>query len=49
MPLLEPKKIQKEIECDLFWPVYWFYGEEKMKEYIKNQGGDPSQLKLINF
>ena len=25
------------------------YGEEKMKEYIKNQGRDVNQLKLINF
>ena len=25
------------------------YGEEKMKEYIKNQGRDCNQLKLINF
>ena len=25
------------------------YGEEKMKEYIRNQGGDASQLKLLNF
>ena len=25
------------------------YGEEKMKEYIKNQGRNPNQLKLINF
>lgn len=25
------------------------YGEEKMKEYIKNQGRDANQLKLINF
>ena len=25
------------------------YNESKMKDYIKNQGGDPSQLKLIIF
>ena len=25
------------------------YGEEKMKQYIKNQGRDPNQLKLISF
>lgn len=25
------------------------YGEEKMKEYILNQGGDPKQLKLFQF
>ena len=25
------------------------YGEEKMKEYIKNQGRDANQLKLIQF
>ncbi len=25
------------------------YGEEKIKQYIKNQGGNPNQLKLINF
>ena len=25
------------------------YGEEQMKEYIKNQGRDHNQLKLINF
>ena len=25
------------------------YGEEQMKEYIKNQGRDHNQLKLIQF
>ncbi|HIH38472.1 IS200/IS605 family transposase [Candidatus Woesearchaeota archaeon] len=25
------------------------YGEEQMKEYIRKQGGDPNQLKLISF
>ena len=25
------------------------FGEKKMKEYIKNQGRNPNQLKLINF
>ena len=25
------------------------YGEEKMKEYIRNQGRDDGQLKLLNF
>ena len=25
------------------------YGEEKMKEYIKNQGRNSNQLKIINF
>ena len=31
MPKLEPKKIQAELDQDLVWPVYWFYGSEKMK------------------
>ncbi len=25
------------------------YGEAQMKEYIRKQGGDPNQLKLLNF
>jgi len=25
------------------------YGEEQMKKYIENQGGDPKQLKLLDF
>lgn len=31
MPELQPKNIQKELEEGWLWPVYWFYGEEKMK------------------
>jgi DNA polymerase III delta subunit len=31
MPKLEPKLIQKELEQDQIWPVYWIYGSEKMK------------------
>lgn len=31
MPQLEPKLIQKELEQNLFWPVYWIHGQEKMK------------------
>jgi DNA polymerase III delta subunit len=31
MPKLEPKAIQKELEQDQIWPVYWIYGSEKMK------------------
>lgn len=31
MPKLEAKAIQREIEQDLIWPVYWLYGPERMK------------------
>jgi len=31
MPKLEPKIIQKELEDGLIWPVYWLYGQERMK------------------
>lgn len=31
MPKLEPKVIQKELEQGLLWPVYWLYGQERMK------------------
>ena len=31
MPKLEPKVIQKELEQGVLWPVYWLYGQERMK------------------
>jgi DNA polymerase III delta subunit len=31
VPRLEPKQIQKELEAGRLWPVYWLYGEERMK------------------
>lgn len=31
MPKLEPKLIQKELDQQLIWPVYWLYGTERMK------------------
>jgi DNA polymerase III delta subunit len=31
MPKMEPKQIQKELEQGLLWPVYWLYGQERMK------------------
>lgn len=31
MPKLEPKVVQKELEQDQIWPVYWIYGSERMK------------------
>lgn len=31
MPKLEPKLIQRELEQGQIWPVYWLYGQEKMK------------------
>jgi DNA polymerase III delta subunit len=31
MPKLEPKIIQKELDQDQIWPVYWIYGAERMK------------------
>jgi DNA polymerase III delta subunit len=31
MPRFEPKAIQKELEQNLLWPVYWIYGGERMK------------------
>ena len=31
MPKLELKVVQKELEQDLIWPVYWVYGSERMK------------------
>lgn len=31
MPKLEPKDIQKELEKGVIWPVYWLYGQERMK------------------
>lgn len=31
MPKLEPKQIQKELEQNLLWPVYWLYGPETYK------------------
>lgn len=31
MPKLEPKQIQKELEQGQLWPVYWLYGQERMK------------------
>lgn len=31
MPKLEPRVVQKELEQGQLWPVYWLYGEERMK------------------
>lgn len=31
MPKLDPKQIQKELESNRIWPVYWLYGTESMK------------------
>lgn len=31
MPKLEPKTVQRELEQGELWPVYWLYGQEKMK------------------
>lgn len=31
MPKLEPKAIQKELDQGQLWPVYWLYGQERMK------------------
>jgi DNA polymerase-3 subunit delta len=31
LPKLEPKIIQKELDQGQLWPVYWFYGSERMK------------------
>jgi DNA polymerase-3 subunit delta len=31
MPKLEPKQVQKELESGRLWPVYWIYGQERMK------------------
>jgi DNA polymerase III delta subunit len=31
MPKLEPKTVQRELEQNQLWPVYWLYGTEKMK------------------
>jgi DNA polymerase III delta subunit len=31
MPKLEPKIIQKELDQEILWPVYWLYGSERMK------------------
>lgn len=31
MPKLEPKIIQRELEQDQLWPVYWLFGQERMK------------------
>ena len=31
MPRFEPKIIQRELENGLIWPVYWIYGQERMK------------------
>ena len=48
--------IKKELWGGHFWSegghidtVGDGFGEAKMKEYIKNQGGDPSQLKIVHF
>ncbi|MBS3135665.1 IS200/IS605 family transposase [Candidatus Woesearchaeota archaeon] len=49
-------EIKKELWGGHFWTegghidtVGDGYGEEKMKEYIRHQGRDASQLQLINF
>ena len=49
-------KVKEELWGGHFWTegghidtVGDGYGEEKMKQYIKNQGRNPNQLKLINF
>ncbi len=31
MPKLEPRDVQKELESGWIWPVYWLYGQERMK------------------
>src|SRR5262245_28723502 len=31
MPRLEPKQVQREIEEGNLWPVYWLFGQERMK------------------
>lgn len=31
MPKLDPKAVQKEMEQGTFWPVYWVYGQERLK------------------
>src|SRR5690242_15379163 len=31
MPKFEPKLIQKELDQNKVWPVYWIYGGEQMK------------------
>ncbi len=31
MPKLEPKAVQKELDSGQIWPVYWLYGQERMK------------------
>jgi len=31
MPKFEPKQIQKDLESGKLWPVYWIYGQERMK------------------
>src|SRR5262249_42112395 len=31
MPKLEPKLVQRELDQGKLWPVYWLYGEERMK------------------
>lgn len=31
MPKLEPKVVQKELDQGQLWPVYWLYGQERMK------------------
>ena len=31
MPKLEAKTVQKELEQGQLWPVYWIYGQERMK------------------
>src|SRR5690242_18355854 len=32
MPNLEPKAVHRELEQNIFWPVYWIYGPEKYKQ-----------------
>jgi DNA polymerase III delta subunit len=31
MPKLEPKLIQRDLDQNKLWPVYWLYGSERMK------------------
>lgn len=31
MPKLEPKIIQRDLDLNKLWPVYWLYGSERMK------------------
>ena len=31
MPKLEPKIVQRELEQGNLWPLYWLYGQERMK------------------